>query len=94
MVPKSDALVCFGASGDLAYKQIFPALLGLTQAGQLEMPVIGVARTDKKGADCSAPWMLLAAMLFGFSLRIRSGRCRFGGGFLYGGLLLCHKFLS
>jgi glucose-6-phosphate 1-dehydrogenase len=43
--PRSDALVCFGASGDLAYKQIFPALMGLTGAGQLEMPVIGVARS-------------------------------------------------
>jgi glucose-6-phosphate 1-dehydrogenase len=43
---RSDALVCFGASGDLAFKQIFPALLGLTAAGQLEIPVIGVARSD------------------------------------------------
>jgi glucose-6-phosphate 1-dehydrogenase len=43
---KSDALVCFGASGDLAYKQIFPALMGLTASGQLEMPVIGVARSE------------------------------------------------
>jgi len=43
---RSDAVVFFGASGDLAYKQIFPALLGLTAAGQLEMPVIGVARSD------------------------------------------------
>src|SRR4051812_20609788 len=46
MTPRSDALVCFGASGDLAYKQIFPALLGLTEAGHLDMPVIGVARTE------------------------------------------------
>ena len=43
---RSDAVVFFGASGDLASKQIFPALLGLTAAGQLEMPVIGVARSD------------------------------------------------
>jgi glucose-6-phosphate 1-dehydrogenase len=40
----SDALVFFGATGDLAFKQIFPALLALTAAGELEMPVIGVAR--------------------------------------------------
>ncbi|MEO8636181.1 MAG: glucose-6-phosphate dehydrogenase [Gemmatimonadales bacterium] len=41
----SDALVFFGASGDLAYKKIFPALLALARRGQLEMPVIGVARS-------------------------------------------------
>ncbi len=40
----SDALVFFGATGDLAYKKIFPALQALVQAGQLDMPVIGVAR--------------------------------------------------
>ena len=46
MTPReSDALVFFGASGDLAYKKIFPALLALTRRGQLEMPVIGVARS-------------------------------------------------
>jgi glucose-6-phosphate 1-dehydrogenase len=43
--PESDALVFFGAAGDLAYKKIFPALLALTRRGQLEMPVIGVARS-------------------------------------------------
>ena len=43
---RSDALVLFGASGDLAFKEIFPALQGLAAAGQLEMPVIGVARSD------------------------------------------------
>jgi glucose-6-phosphate 1-dehydrogenase len=41
----SDAFVFFGASGDLAYKKIFPALLAMTKRGQLEMPVIGVARS-------------------------------------------------
>lgn len=41
---RSDALVFFGATGDLAYKQIFPALQGLVKAGRLEMPVIGVAK--------------------------------------------------
>ncbi len=39
----SDAFVFFGATGDLAYKMIFPALQALTRAGELEMPVIGVA---------------------------------------------------
>ena len=39
----SDALVFFGATGDLAYKQIFPALQGLVLEG-LEIPIVGVAR--------------------------------------------------
>jgi glucose-6-phosphate 1-dehydrogenase len=42
----SDALVFFGATGDLAYQQIFPALQALTRRGHLEMPVIGVAKPD------------------------------------------------
>jgi glucose-6-phosphate 1-dehydrogenase len=40
------ALVFFGASGDLAYKKIFPALQGLAKRGRLTMPVIGVARSQ------------------------------------------------
>ena len=39
----SDALVLFGATGDLAYKKIFPALEALVRAGQLDAPGIGVA---------------------------------------------------
>ncbi len=39
-----DALVFFGATGDLAYKQIFPALQRMIQAGELDVPVVGVAR--------------------------------------------------
>ncbi len=41
---KSDALVFFGATGDLAYKKIFPALQRLVKRGKLDAPVIGVAR--------------------------------------------------
>ncbi len=41
----SDAFVFFGATGDLAYKQIFPALQELIQHGHLEMPIIGVAKS-------------------------------------------------
>jgi glucose-6-phosphate 1-dehydrogenase len=41
----SDALVFFGASGDLAYKQIFPALQGLIRRGRLDVPIIGVAKS-------------------------------------------------
>lgn len=39
----ADALVLFGATGDLARKKIFPALQSLVASGQLTMPVIGVA---------------------------------------------------
>src|SRR6266536_4539556 len=39
----SDALVFFGVTGDLAYKQIFPALQSMIKHGQLTVPVIGVA---------------------------------------------------
>jgi glucose-6-phosphate 1-dehydrogenase len=41
---KSDALVFFGATGDLAHKMIFPALQALTKSGRLDMSVIGVAK--------------------------------------------------
>lgn len=39
----SDALVFFGATGDLAYKKIFPALQAMVKRGHLDVPVIGVA---------------------------------------------------
>ena len=45
----SDALVFFGATGDLAYKQIFPALQALVRRGHLDIPIIAVAST---------PWSL------------------------------------
>ena len=41
---RSDALVFFGATGDLAYKKIFPALQAMVKRGHLDVPVIGVAR--------------------------------------------------
>ncbi len=44
--PRSDAIVIFGITGDLAYKKIFPALQRLAKRGKLEVPVIGVARSD------------------------------------------------
>jgi len=40
----SDALVFFGATGDLAYKKIFPALQAMARRGPLSVPVIGVAK--------------------------------------------------
>jgi glucose-6-phosphate 1-dehydrogenase len=42
--PHSDALVFFGATGDLAYKKIFPALQAMVRRGHLGVPVIGVAK--------------------------------------------------
>jgi len=42
-LPKSDALVVFGVTGDLAHKMIFPALYAMAKRGDLNVPVIGVA---------------------------------------------------
>ena len=47
--PRSDALVLFGVTGDLAYKQIFPALYAMVKRGVLNVPVIGVA---------ASPWSI------------------------------------
>jgi len=41
---RSDALVFFGATGDLAYKKIFPSLQKMLKRGNLNVPVIGVAK--------------------------------------------------
>jgi glucose-6-phosphate 1-dehydrogenase len=49
ITPQSNALVFFGAIGDLAYKKIFPALQAMIQHGRLNVPIIGVA---------SSPWSL------------------------------------
>jgi glucose-6-phosphate 1-dehydrogenase len=40
----ANALVLFGATGDLAFKKIFPALQALVQRGRLDVPVVGMAR--------------------------------------------------
>ena len=42
--PHSDALVFFGATGDLAYKKIFPSLQAMIKRGHLNVPVVGVAK--------------------------------------------------
>ena len=44
---RADALVLFGAMGDLAYKKIFPALYHMVRHGHLDVPVIGVARAGR-----------------------------------------------
>ena len=42
-ISRSDALVIFGVTGDLAHKMIFPALYAMVKRGTLTVPVIGVA---------------------------------------------------
>jgi glucose-6-phosphate 1-dehydrogenase len=43
---RSDALVLFGITGDLAFKKIFPALQAMIRRGHLDVPIIGVARAS------------------------------------------------
>ena len=50
-VQRSDAIVFFGATGDLGFKEIFPALFALFRDGQLNLPVIGVARSALSAAE-------------------------------------------
>lgn len=45
MSPPSDALVFFGATGDLAHKKVFPALYAMVRHGHLDVPVVGVAKS-------------------------------------------------
>ena len=63
--PPSDAFVCFGATGDLAHKKIFPALHAMIRRGRFDMPVIGVGRTK---------WSLDQ-----FKARVEDGLERHGG---------------
>ncbi len=44
---QSDVFVFFGATGDLAYKKIFPSLQAMVKRGHLDVPVIGMARSAK-----------------------------------------------
>ena len=46
MADRCDALVLFGATGDLAHKKIFPSIYAMAAAGRLEVPVIGVASSE------------------------------------------------
>src|ERR1700682_3408386 len=50
----SDALVFFGATGDLAHKKIFPALQAMVRRGHLTVPVIGVAKAGWTLDDLNA----------------------------------------
>ncbi len=60
-----DALVFFGASGDLAHKKIFPALQAMVKRGELDVPVIGVAKSGWSLSDLQA--------------RARDSVCQHGG---------------
>jgi glucose-6-phosphate 1-dehydrogenase len=62
----SDAFVFFGATGDLAHKQIFPSLQNMIKAGALNVPIIGVARSG---------WTIER-----LRERARDGITKFGGG--------------
>jgi glucose-6-phosphate 1-dehydrogenase len=74
----SDALVFFGATGDLAYKKIFPALQSMIKRGNLDVPIIGVAKAgwnldqlktrakdslEQHGGLDAAAWEKLASLL-------------------------------
>jgi glucose-6-phosphate 1-dehydrogenase len=74
----SDALVFFGATGDLAYKKIFPALQAMVKRGTLNVPVVGVAKAgwnldqlkarakdslEKHGGLDPAAWEKLSSLL-------------------------------
>src|SRR6195952_3978218 len=74
----SDALVFFGATGDLAYKKIFPALQAMIKRGNLNVPVVGVAKAgwnldqlkarakdslEKHGGLDQAAWEKLSSLL-------------------------------
>jgi glucose-6-phosphate 1-dehydrogenase len=74
----SDTLVFFGATGDLAYKQIFPSLQAMVKRGHLNVPVIGVAKAgwnldqlkarakdslENHGGVDSAAWEKLSGLL-------------------------------
>jgi glucose-6-phosphate 1-dehydrogenase len=43
---RADAFLLFGATGDLARKKLFPALYELTKEGRVDMPIVGIARSD------------------------------------------------
>jgi len=49
---KSDALIFLGATGDLAYKKIFPALQAMVKRGHLDVPAIGVATLHTGNSYC------------------------------------------
>ena len=69
-IPHSDALVFFGASGDLAYKKIFPSLQAMVKRGHLDVPVIGVAK---------AGWNVISSERGRETASRNTGRSQVGG---------------
>jgi len=62
-LPRSDALVLFGVTGDLAKKKLFPSLYRIAARGQLDVPIVGVARSawdDKVFCDHAREAILAA----------------------------------
>jgi glucose-6-phosphate 1-dehydrogenase len=55
----SDALVFYGATGDLAYKKVFLALQAIVKHGQLEVPVIGVAKAEHGSDSVRGPSLMV-----------------------------------
>ena len=53
---RSDALVFFGATGDLAHKMIFPALYRMAKRDALQFRVIGVASSPWTAPNTRPPW--------------------------------------
>ena len=51
---RSDALVLFGVTGDLAHKMIFPALYAMAKRGVLKVPIIGVAFEVEPGGSAQS----------------------------------------
>jgi len=67
---RSDALVLFGVSGDLAHKKIFPALYAMCKRGRLDVPVIGVARSGWKLDDFKSHVLDAIGKLDGFDKQV------------------------
>ena len=77
----SDALVFFGATGDLAYKKIFPALQAMVKRGHLDVPVIGVAKAgwnldQLQGAGAATASRSTAASIGGLRQAVRPAALR------------------
>ena len=61
-----DALVFFGATGDLAHKKIFPSLQAMVKRGNLNVPMVGVDQLGK--ADCAKDARVIIEKPFGRDL--------------------------
>ena len=76
----SDALVFFGATGDLAYKKIFPALQAMLKRGHLNVPVVGVAKAGWTLDQLGRPDRVDAAAVARFASACERAEGGFRGG--------------